>query len=330
MTSSGFRKPGRCARVAWLLLPVLLIAGCGRDAPSALPGVVEWDRVAVLAETVEPVREVRVKEGDAVKAGDTLLLLDARRTDAEIAAARGERDAARAQLAALRNGARRESIDAALAETSRMKVEADNAARERDRLLDVHRQGLVAQADAERATAAADAAAAALRAAEARSRELRHGARGEDIEAAAARVAALDARLQALALARERLVVTAPRDGRVDALPFRVGDQPVQGATLVSLLAGEAPYVRVYVPAAQRASLAPGAAFLVTVQGVATPLEATLRSIRSEAAFTPYYALVGDDASRLVYRAELQLSGDAARQLPAGLPASAVPRQAAP
>ena len=44
-----------------------------------------------------------------------------------------------------------------------------------------------------------------------------------------------------------------------------------------------------------------------------------MRSIRSEAAFTPYYALTGDDASRLMYRAELVLQGEAARQLPAGL-----------
>ena len=50
---------------------------------------------------------------------------------------------------------------------------------------------------------------------------------------------------------------------------------------------------------------------------------ARVRSIRSEAAFTPYYALTGDDASRLMYRAELVLQGEAARQLPAGLPLSA-------
>jgi HlyD family secretion protein len=33
--------------------------------------------------------------------------------------------------------------------------------------------------------------------------------------------------------------------------------------------------------------------------------------------------LTGEDASRLAYRAELVLDGDAARKLPAGLPAQA-------
>jgi HlyD family secretion protein len=50
---------------------------------------------------------------------------------------------------------------------------------------------------------------------------------------------------------------------------------------------------------------------------------AKVRSIRSEASFTPYYALAGDDATRLVYRAEVVLQGDGAADLPAGLPVSA-------
>jgi HlyD family secretion protein len=42
--------------------------------------------------------------------------------------------------------------------------------------------------------------------------------------------------------------------------------------------------------------------------------------IRSEPGFTPYYALIGEDAARLSYLAEIQLSGKDATQLPAGLP----------
>ncbi|HET7132280.1 MAG TPA: hypothetical protein VFJ95_08525, partial [Gammaproteobacteria bacterium] len=54
-----------------------------------------------------------------------------------------------------------------------------------------------------------------------------------------------------------------------------------------------------------------------------TPFRAKVRSVRSEASFTPYYALSGDDATWLVYRAELVLEGAGAADLPAGLPASA-------
>jgi len=46
--------------------------------------------------------------------------------------------------------------------------------------------------------------------------------------------------------------------------------------------------------------------------------------IASEPTFTPYYALSGDDASRLAWRAELVLEASAATgSLPAGLPCHA-------
>ena len=72
-----------------------------------------------------------------------------------------------------------------------------------------------------------------------------------------------------------------------------------------------------------RPNIAIGDSLRVKVEGVDEPFEATVRSIASESSFTPYFALTGEDASRLVYRAELVLKGEAARRLPAGLPVQA-------
>lgn len=161
------------------------------------------------------------------------------------------------------------------------------------------------------------------RAARARLTELLRGTRPEQVDQAEAALAALKAQVEALQIKRDRLTVRAPRDGRVDALPFKLGDQPPQGATLVTLLAGAAPYARVYVPASRRAQLREGMPCRVEVTGVDEVFEATLRSLRSDPAFTPYYALTGEDSSRLAYRAELTLGGAAATKLPAGLPVTA-------
>lgn len=302
----------------------LVLAACGGHESPLLPGSVEWDRIAVLAETAEPVTSVAVVEGDRVQAGQILLTLDSRRTDAQLAMARAERDAAAAQLSQLRHGARSETIRAARAELERAQTGADDATLERRRQEDLRTQNLGAQAALDRALAAERGALAQTKAAQARLDELLRGSRREEVAAAEAVLAAQEARVRQLTVTRERLTVVAPRSGRVDALPFRAGDQPPAGATLVSLLSGDAPYARVYVPAPLRAQLAPGARFTVQVEGIAESFPAVLRSIRSEPAFTPYYALAGDDASRLAYRAELQLEGEAAKQLPAGLPLQAV------
>ena len=54
--------------------------------------------------------------------------------------------------------------------------------------------------------------------------------------------------------------------------------------------------------------------------GRGEPIAGRVRMIRSEPGFTPYYALVGEDAARLAYLAEITLPGQDAATLPAGLP----------
>jgi len=297
------------------------LAGCTEPATAPLVGTLEWDRIAVTAELSEPVLRWAVAEGDRIEAGAVVLELDARRQDARIAEAESQLAMSEARLAELTRGARIETIDAARANLARARAAQTDAETEYARVAELRKRELVAQSAVDQALAARNQRRAETQAAEAQLRELTQGTRPEQIEQAAAAVAAARASLDTLKLTRERLTVRAPRAGRVDALPFRAGDQPPVGAELVSMLVGDAPYARVFVPAPQRAELRVGARFEVQVEGITAPFSATLRSIRSEPSFTPYYALAGNDASRLVYRAELLLEGGA--ELPAGLPLTA-------
>lgn len=305
-----------------LLLSALLLAaltGC-TDADKPLLGTLEWDRVSLPAEASEVLLRITVAEGERVEAGQLLLELDPRRQDARIAQARAEVEQAAAHLAELSNGARSETIDAARADLARNRAELTDAERSFSRIAELYQRKQVAIAELDRARAARDQASAATRSAEAQLRELTNGTRPEQLEQAAAALEAARGNLAQLQVGREHLSLRAPRAGMVDALPFKVGDQPPTGAELVSLLVGEQPYARVFIPASIRAQVSVGDVMRVFVEGVEQPFQARVRSIRSEAAFTPYYALTGDDASRLMYRAELVLQGEAARQLPAGLP----------
>ncbi len=310
-------------RLIAALLAGAALAGCAEKGPAPIVGALEWDRIAVTAELAEPVLSWAAAEGDRVEAGAVVLELDARRQDARIAEAKSQVAMTEAQLAELTHGARVETIDAARANLARARAAQEDAESEYTRVAELRKRELVAQSTVDQALAARNQRRAETSGAEAELRELTQGTRPEQIEQAAAAVGAARAALDTLKLTRERLTVRAPRAGRIDALPFRAGDQPPVGAELVSMLVGDRPYARVFVPAPQRAQLKIGARFEVYVEGVATPFAATLRSIRSEPSFTPYYALAGDDASRLVYPAELLLDGGA--DLPAGLPVTAVP-----
>lgn len=312
----------RLPHLAVSVAPLFLVVACGQSGSPPLLGTLEWDRVGVAAELSEPITRIAVAEGDQVATGAVILELDARRTQAQLESARAQREQAAAAFAKLSHGARPEAIEALRAELHAAQAEAGNARRNQQRSAQLFKDGVINRAEFDRSEASARGAEAQARAAQARLDELLHGSRAEDLDQAAAVLAAAEAEQRLLELRLERLSVKAPRDGRVDALPFKLGDQPPLGATLVSLLAGDAPYARVYVPASQRARLAVGALCTVKVEGVADTYAGTLRSLRSDPAFTPYYALSGDDASRLAYRAEIALDSQA-HELPAGLPVQA-------
>jgi HlyD family secretion protein len=299
------------------------LAACHRGENAPIVGSLEWDRVAVTAELGEPVLRWDVAEGDRVEAGAPLLEQDPSRQDARIAEAKGNLAQAEGKLEELANGARIETIDAARANLAKARAAESDAAMDYDRMSELKKRGLVATAAVDQSLALLNQAKAATKAQEAQLLELTHGTRPEQIDQAKAAVEAARGTLASLELTRARLTIRAPRAGRVDALPFHPGDQPPLGAALVSMLVGDAPYARVFVPAPRRTELEPGDLFDVKIEGDPRTFTAKLRSIRSEASFTPYYALAGDDASRLVYRAELVLEGAGAADLPAGLPVSA-------
>lgn len=307
-------------RLILIAAVVGLAAACTPAPEAGLPGQLEWDRIAVPAESSETVVEIAVNEGQPVAAGELLARLDPQRADLAVARAEAGLGQARAYLDQLRVGARGETRDAADAALRRAHEVLAEAERERERREALHRRGLLPEAELDRARSASRRARADLDQAQAQRDELQNGTRAEQLRQAEAALAVAEGALQEAQLTRERLSLRAPRAGRVDALPFKIGDRPPAGAAVVSLLAGEAPYARVFVPAGLRAQLQPGRRFELEIEGVGTPFEGRLRSVASEPAFTPYYALAGDDASRLVYRAEIELLSPSATSLAAGLP----------
>ncbi|HET9485522.1 MAG TPA: HlyD family efflux transporter periplasmic adaptor subunit [Xanthomonadales bacterium] len=311
------------SRSILVMLAAALLAGCAADdAPVAL-GTLEWDRVELVAEAAEPIVEIAVREGDAVAAGALIARLDDARLQAEAAAAGAEADRLRAVLAEQRAGARSEELDEARARVRQGQSQLRDARQQLERVRTIRARGLVAEAELDRARNAHEGRAAELSAAQARLALLEAGTRAESLVQTEAAIAAAESRRDAAARNAQRLRLVAPRAGRVESLPFEPGDQPPRGATIAALLVGDRPHARVYVPSAWRARVQPGARFTVEVEGVDAPLPARLRSIASEPSFTPYYALTGEDASRLVFLAELELDGEAARALPAGLPVRA-------
>jgi HlyD family secretion protein len=301
-----------------LMLWLALLPGCRDDAPQAL-GTLEFDRVTLPAPVAERIVSIDVREGQRVEVGTKLLTLERTRTGAQAQAALAEVQRQREVLAELQAGPRSEDIAQARANLNAAQAQARDASAYYARLQPLGKRQLVAAAEVDRARAAAGNAQAQVRAAQAALDELEHGTRREQVAQGEAALQAAQAQAEAEQATLQKLDLVAPRAGRIDSIPYKLGDQAPVGAPLVVMLVGDAPYARVYVPEPIRAGVAVGQRAQVFVDGREAALAGAVRMIRSEPSFTPYYALTGEDAARLSYLAEIQLDA-AAGTLPAGLP----------
>ena len=304
-----------------LLLALLLLSAC-QPKPERALGTLEWDRIALPAPAAEKIVSIDVREGERVKAGQTLLQLDESRTRAQLAAALASAERNAALLDELRKGPRSEEIDRARASLKAARADAKDARDNYRRLSALGDKDFVSRADIDRAKATVDSADAQVASAEAALLELERGTRSEEIAQGEAALAQARADADAQAVLLQKLNVQAPRNGLVDSLPYKLGDEAPVGGPLAIMLVGDTPYARVYIPEPMRADIQVGDSAQVYVQGTDQSYAGQVRMIRSEPSFTPYYALIGDDVARLSYLAEIQLGKDAV-DLPAGLPVRA-------
>lgn len=305
-------------RSGLLLLALGSLCACGRHAPEAL-GTLEYDRITLPSPAAERIVAVEVREGARVAADAPLLKLDPAHTQADLANAQAQANQARQALLELQVGPRQEDIAKARANLAAAQAQARSAQAYYLRLLPLQGKGFVAAADLDRARADAGNADGQVDAAKAALDELLHGNRPEQIAQGRANLAAAEAQVRAQQVLLGKLDVVAPRAGVIDSIPYKLGDQAPVGAPLAIELVGDAPYARIYVPEQQRADVHIGDSVRVRVDGRDRAYSGRVRMLRSEPVFTPYYALIGDDAARLSYLAEVSLGNDAAN-LPAGLP----------
>jgi HlyD family secretion protein len=309
----------RTASSAAILAP-LLLAACEPASAPAMLGTLERDRLELIAQAQEEIKTMHVREGARVAQGDTLVELDSTAIDAQLAQARARASEARARLAELEHGPRAEQIAAARAQLAEDEARVVVETKEYDRQLDLVKRKLVSQSNVDRQRAARDGAIAARRRSAAQLEELETGTRSEQVDQARENVASSDAAVQSLEIDAARLVIRAPRKGFIDALPYKLGERPPQGAPVVVMLADDAPYARVYLPEPLFSQMHVGDDVSVQIDGADHAYAGRVRFLSAQAAFTPYYALTQRDRSRLSYLMEVTLTEPAAKELPTGVP----------
>ncbi len=300
-----------------LTATLLLLQACGDNGESRAMGTLERDRIQLSAPVAEQIADIHVVEGDKVEAGQLLLQLDSRSAAARVAQRRAELAEASARFDELQQGARVEERRAARAAIEAATAAATEARLRYQRTRELFAAKVVGQAELDAAIAERDHTKALVEQANEQWLQLENGTRSEQLAQAEARVAAAAAALKAEEKALDDLSLRAPLASEVDILPWKRGDRVAQGTQLVALLALDKPYARVYLPQTAISKLSRGDKLEVWVDGVEQPLKGTVRSIRSQPAFTPFYALNERDRARLMYLTDIDVEG--AESLPSGL-----------
>lgn len=311
-------NPGRVFSYSICFVFMLLAACDGRPKNIAL-GTLERDRIAHTATINEVVVALPVSQGSLVTKGAIIVQLDDTIQKAQVRKTEADVVQAQAHLEKLRNGARVEDVAAAQAKVASAKASLIESEANYKRSLELS-ETAISIAARDKALAKRDSDRASLQSAREELRKLTNGTRPEDLLKAEAELLSVNAVLASEKKKLDDLTVRATRDGILDNLPWNLGERVTTGSPLAIVLAGNAPYARVYIPEPYRVKVNVGDELLVHVDGLDSTITGTLRWIATDPAFTPYYALNQEERSRLMFLAEVQLPDNQAH-LPNGVPA---------
>ena len=278
-------------------------------------------------------KEVRVHEGQEVKAGTVLIVLEPGELEAKTAIAESELESAEAALDKLSNGARPEEIAQAQARVAEARAaagkEGGRAAQEAKEYAlanKLYKQGAISAAERDAKLGGARAASGQTAEAMARAKEaaaalnlLTGGTRPEDLRVARANVAVAKAKLEQVSTQIEELSIRAPRDGRVESLTVRPGDMLRAEAPAARLLEKGQIYVRIYVPETQLGKIHSGQEVPITVDSFpGRKFMGRVEHINEIGEFTPRRLITTDDRASEVFGARVSLL-DGDKELRAGM-----------
>src|SRR5262245_17995086 len=250
-------RPGRGRIVMALLAAAALAAlaalsGCGGDpATIHASGIIEMDEIDVASRVGGRVVRMMVNEGDSVRAGDTLAVLEQDEVAAQLRTQIAEAERAAAQSQEVSKGPRAQEIQMQRATVASLAAQLEGAERQYQRMEALFERQVISTEERDKARTARDDLKAKRDAAVQQLKLLEAGSRREDI--VAAREAAEAARATAAgAQSRLReLTLVAPANGVVLLRNFEPGELVAAGLPVVTLGNPDSLWVRVYVAAPQ-------------------------------------------------------------------------------
>ena len=217
-----------------IIVALIGLIALGRD-PEVIQGEMEVEEYRVSSKVPGRILEFRVKEGDFVKAGDTLAIIEAPEVQAKMTQAQSAVDAASALEDMTRNGARKEQIQAARQLLEQAKAGLEIAEKSYKRMQQLFDQEVVSAQKRDEAEALYKSAQAQVKAAQSQYDMALNGARAEERRAASASVGQARGAVQEVTSYIRETVQIAQMDGEVTDVYPKVGELIGTGSPIMSI-----------------------------------------------------------------------------------------------
>lgn len=206
----------------------------GKD-DEIIQGQAEVSEYRISGKVPGRILEYRIKEGDTVRKGDTLVIIEAPEVQAKMMQAEAAKAAAQAQQQKAYKGARAEQIQGAYELWQKAKAGLEIAQKSHDRVKRLYEQGVLPAQKYDEAAAQLNAAVATERAAKSQYDMAKNGAEAEDKLAATALVNRAKGAVAEVESYIKETVLVAPVDGEVSEVFPKEGELVGTGAPIINL-----------------------------------------------------------------------------------------------
>jgi HlyD family secretion protein len=284
------------------------------DSIVSLSGRIEGDDSAVATKTNGRILEIRVREGDSVRAGDTIAVLD----DQQVRAREDQSRAALLQAEARAKSSHdqiavlEEQLQQGQAEVAQQEASYQLALFDKEAYTRLAKTGAVSERQGKQAETTADQLAAAVSAAKRRvsATRMQLAQQQAEISSALANTQQARAQLNEAQANRRDLTVIAPFDGTVATRTAEPGEVVTPGTAIITLIDLSRVYLRGFVPEGQIGKVKVGQPARVYLDSnPKQPVDAYVSRIDPQATFTPENTYFRDDRVKQVVGMKLQLKG---------------------
>ena len=303
-------------KVFRVLVPcLLLLAACGNNQESGqgsntilLSGTVEAREIDLSFRVGGHMEQLLADEGDSVKAGDVIARLDTRDFQLSLDQASATAEVARAALATLKAGTRKQEIHVAEADLEKARAALTFAKSEVKRVKALVPKQLATEQQLDSQQLQEKVAEATVEQARQHLLLLQEGTRREDIERAEKEYAA---RMEAVAQAQQQLAYTdlvSPVTGMITVRLKEAGEMVVAGEPVLRVAELARPWVRGYLSETDLGRVHLGQSVKVRVDGLpGREFNGRLSFISPVAEFTPKTVETRQLRVDLVYRVKVDV-----------------------